>query len=337
MSSTARLRRVDARASVPRPCSSSCVGASADERPCELVSLGGLRLNSKRDGSSTPVTPSDPRDTGRDEDAALERARLTRCGHDVDREAEASSRTRSASPWSSRGSRGSRRRPRRTRTRPRCTVTVSGLADKRCAAAAGVIARLSTSRVPTTCAASVTVNASTSRNTMPEQPHPYAARRRDLGVDRREQQRPVDRQHHRDHHEPDQRPGRAADRCSRRRCCRTGCWSPRSQSRGSGSRKSTPRPRPNARITPIVESRSARARRAAPIADRERRAHPTSAPASALSATRRPAAAPVNASSLVPCTANAMPRVTTNGPISPHVIATSAPAINACCANGSER
>ena len=46
-------------------------------------------------------------------------------------------------------------------------VTASGFGDHRCAAAAGVIARLSTSSVPTTWAASVTVNASTSRNTRP--------------------------------------------------------------------------------------------------------------------------------------------------------------------------
>ena len=39
-------------------------------------------------------------------------------------------------------------------------VTTSGLADSCRAAAAGVIARLSTSRVPTICAASVTVSAS---------------------------------------------------------------------------------------------------------------------------------------------------------------------------------
>ena len=46
-------------------------------------------------------------------------------------------------------------------------VTVSGFDDSRCAAAPGAIVRLSTSSVPTTCAAWVTVNASTIRNTMP--------------------------------------------------------------------------------------------------------------------------------------------------------------------------
>ncbi len=43
----------------------------------------------------------------------------------------------------------------------------SGLAESRCAAAPGVMARLSTSRVPTTWAAPVTVRASTSRNIRP--------------------------------------------------------------------------------------------------------------------------------------------------------------------------
>ena len=46
-------------------------------------------------------------------------------------------------------------------------ATTSGLADRRCAAAAGVMARLSTSRVPTTWAAPVTVRASTTRNSSP--------------------------------------------------------------------------------------------------------------------------------------------------------------------------
>ena len=40
-------------------------------------------------------------------------------------------------------------------------VTTKGLALRRWAAAAGVMARLRTRRVPTTCAASVTVTAST--------------------------------------------------------------------------------------------------------------------------------------------------------------------------------
>ena len=64
---------------------------------------------------------------------------------------------------------------------------------------------------------------------------------------------------------------------------------------------------------------------------------PTNAPADRVVGNDDPAAAPVNASSLVPCTAKAMPRVTTNGPMSPHVTATKAPAIKACCANGCER
>jgi len=49
-------------------------------------------------------------------------------------------------------------------------VTTSGLADRRWAAAAGVMARLSTSGVPTTWAAPVTVRASSSRNNSPRRP-----------------------------------------------------------------------------------------------------------------------------------------------------------------------
>ena len=50
------------------------------------------------------------------------------------------------------------------------TVTTKGLALRRWAAAAGVMARLSTSSVPTICAASVTVMARTKRKTMPSRP-----------------------------------------------------------------------------------------------------------------------------------------------------------------------
>ena len=45
-----------------------------------------------------------------------------------------------------------------------------------------------------------------------------------------------------------------------------------------------------------------------------------SAPATGSPTTSRPAAAPVKESSAVPCTAKAISRVTTNGPISPLVI-----------------
>ena len=59
---------------------------------------------------------------------------------------------------------------------------------------------------------------------------------------------------------------------------------------------------------------------------------PTSAPTSALSATSRPATAPVKASSLVPCTANDMVRVMTNGPMRPQLTATRNAASSACWA-----
>ena len=64
---------------------------------------------------------------------------------------------------------------------------------------------------------------------------------------------------------------------------------------------------------------------------------PTSAPASGLSATSSPATAPVKASSLVPCTAKAMARVMTNGPISPQLTATRNAASSACWAKGNWR
>ena len=64
------------------------------------------------------------------------------------------------------------------------TVTTNGLALRRCAAAAGVMARLSTSSVPTICAASVTVMASTKRKTIPEDARGHAAGAGHVGVDR---------------------------------------------------------------------------------------------------------------------------------------------------------
>lgn len=48
-----------------------------------------------------------------------------------------------------------------------------------------------------------------------------------------------------------------------------------------------------------------------------------------LSATSSTAAAPVKASSAMPCTAKATPRIITHGPMRPRVIATSAPASSA--------
>ena len=92
-------------------------------------------------------------------------------------------------------------------------------------------------------------------------------------------------------------------------------------------------PIPNARMVPIAESRSrGRAPRVAISAATTR--DPASAPATGLSATIRPAAAPVKASSAVPCTAKDIPLVTTNGPMSPQLTATSAAASSACWANG---
>ena len=78
-------------------------------------------------------------------------------------------------------------------------VTPNGLALRRWAAAAGVMARLSTSSVPTICAASVTVTASTKRKTMPSTPVRHAAGLGHVGVDRREQQRPPDHGQHDGH------------------------------------------------------------------------------------------------------------------------------------------
>ncbi len=89
-----------------------------------------------------------------------------------------------------------------------------------------------------------------------EQADGNSARGGDVGVDRREQQRPVDRPPSRRPHRFRSRAARTAGRCSRRRCRRTRCSSPRWRSRGSSSSNSTPTPSPNARITPITESRS---------------------------------------------------------------------------------
>ena len=49
-------------------------------------------------------------------------------------------------------------------------VTVEGLDERRCAAAAGVMARLSTNKVPTSWAASVTVTARTNKKSSPSSP-----------------------------------------------------------------------------------------------------------------------------------------------------------------------
>ena len=65
-------------------------------------------------------------------------------------------------------------------------------------------------------------------------------------------------------------------------------------------------PIPNARMAPMAESRSRwRAPRVAISAATTR--DPARAPATGLPAMTRPAAAPVKASSAVPCTAKAMP------------------------------
>ncbi len=92
-------------------------------------------------------------------------------------------------------------------------------------------------------------------------------------------------------------------------------------------------PMPKARMAPIAESRSRG--RAPRVAIRPATtSDPASAPAVGLFAIRSPAAAPVKASSAVPCTANDMPRVTTKGLIRPPVTATRAAASSACWANG---
>ena len=81
----------------------------------------------------------------------------------------------------------------------------------------------------------------------------------------------------------------------------------------------------------MVESRSAARWPNRPISPATTSA-PTSAPASGLSATSRPPTAPVNASSLVPCTAKDMVRVMTKGPMSPQLTATRKAASSACWA-----
>ena len=92
-------------------------------------------------------------------------------------------------------------------------------------------------------------------------------------------------------------------------------------------------PIPKARMMPIAESRSrALAPRVAISTATARK--PASAPATGLFATSRPAAAPVKASSAMPCTAKDIRLVTTSGPMSPQVTATSAAASRACWANG---
>src|SRR5512139_1791064 len=60
---------------------------------------------------------------------------------------------------------------------------------------------------------------------------------------------------------------------------------------------------------------------------------PIRAPAPTLSPVSNAKAAPVKDSSLEPCTAKDICRITTNGPISPATSASSAPATNACWTN----
>ena len=80
------------------------------------------------------------------------------------------------------------------------------------------------------------------------------------------------------------------------------------------------------------ESRSDGRRPVIPISPATTSA-PTSAPTRGLSATSSPATAPVKASSLVPCTAKAMERLMTKGPMSPQITATRNAASMACWAN----
>ncbi len=86
-------------------------------------------------------------------------------------------------------------------------------------------------------------------------------------------------------------------------------------------------------MTPIDESRSpclAPNKAMSPATTTE----PTRAPTTGLFAISSPAAAPVKASSAMPCTAKAIPLVTTNGPMRPLLTATSAAASSACWAKG---
>jgi hypothetical protein len=77
-----------------------------------------------------------------------------------------------------------------------------------------------------------------------------------------------------------------------------------------------PMPMPNARMTPMAESRSRRRAPSVAISTATMR-EPASVPATGFPAMTKPAAAPVKASSAVPCTAKDMPQVTTSGPMSP--------------------
>ena len=93
---------------------------------------------------------------------------------------------------------------------------------------------------------------------------------------------------------------------------------------------STARPRPKASTTPIAESRSlARCpRKPKSIAAK---ALPTSPPSPTLRPVSKANAAPVSESSLDPCTANDICRMTMNGPIRPATSDSRAAARRACC------
>src|SRR5690242_5917256 len=93
---------------------------------------------------------------------------------------------------------------------------------------------------------------------------------------------------------------------------------------------STARPNPKASTTPIAESRS-RVRCPRKPNSTAARALPTSAPRPTLSPVSKANDAPVRDSSLDPCTAKDICRMTMNGPIAPASSANRAAASRACC------
>ena len=95
-----------------------------------------------------------------------------------------------------------------------------------------------------------------------------------------------------------------------------------------------PMPSPNARIAPITESRSLSRRDSTPSSTAAK-IDPASAPYPTLTPSSSAAAPPVNASSLVPCTANAILRVTMSGPSTPATSPSTAAAISAVCTKSS--
>src|ERR1700712_102659 len=93
--------------------------------------------------------------------------------------------------------------------------------------------------------------------------------------------------------------------------------------------KSTARPNPKARTTPIAESRS-RARWPSMPNKMAANAEPTNAPIPTLKPVSSAKDAPVRDNSLDPCTAKDICRMTMNGPTSPASNASRAAANNAC-------